>query len=219
MAYLIKHRLAIYLDSNSKSFYFSRDIIRQLRNLDKDIHIPFTYKEIPFKSTSRAELSDLAPLDYDLNIVLLPNKYHVVQIDEQAQHIVLQIGFGKKERGSYCTFTQRVRYYLRGEPLDVRWRTLFSYGTPYTKLIDISMMMDIVDIKMFSILRKQIRKLHISEKDKQTALQILSLKEMLLKRYATLEQIQERNHSINFYGKQYDSIPLRSNNDTNVSPL
>ena len=193
--------------------------MRQLRNLDKDMHVPFLYKEIPFKSTSKAELTDLAPLDHDLNIVLLPNKYHVVQVDEQAQHIVLQIGFGRKEKGSYCTFTQRVRHYLRGEPLDARWKTLFSYGTPYTKLIDISMMMDIADIKMFSILREQVRKLHIPGKDKQTALQILNLKELLLKRSATLEQLQERNHSISFYGRQYDPIPLRPDNDTDMSAL
>ncbi len=193
--------------------------MRQLRNIDKDMRIPFVYKEIPFKSTSKAELADLAPLDHDLNIVLLPNKYHVVHLDVQAQHIVLQIGFGRKEKGSYCTFTQRLRHYLRGEPLDARWKTLFSYGTPYTKLIDISTMMDIADIKMFTILREQVKKLHIPVKDRATLLHTITLKELLLKRSCTIDQLQERNHSISFYGRQYDPIPLRPDNDSNMPPL
>lgn len=217
MSYLIKHRVCFYLDSNSKNFYLTRDITRQLHNINKDTHIPFVYKEIPFTSTVKAELSDLAPLDHDLNIVLLPHKYHVVHLDVQAQHIVLQMSFGRKEKGSYCTFTQRLRHYLRGEPLDARWKTLYSYGTPYTKLIDISTMMDIVDIKMFTILREQIKKLRISVKDRSTLLYTLSLKELLLKRSCTLTQMQERNHSINFYGTQYDPISLRSKDDSVMS--
>lgn len=208
MAYLIKHRLAIYLDSNSRFFYQKPVIKRQINSLNKDLHIPYVYREAPFKDNFEVQLSDLAPLDHDLNIVLLPNRAHVVHIDLQAQHIVLQIGFGKRENGSYYTFIKRIRHYLTGEPLDIGGKALYGYAPPYVKLMDICTFLDVKNIRIFSLLRKAILNLRISVKNRYKALRILNFKKTLFFKYASLKDLQERNHSIKFRGHSYKAFTL-----------
>jgi hypothetical protein len=157
---------------------------------------------------SKLSVEDLIPLEHDLIIVLFPTYATYIDLIVHANRIILGVSFSTT-KPSIKALTARVRYYLTGNPLTVRYGSWFSEGITEVKLIDLATMLDIEDPRMFSILHKTVNRLKLPKKLKLAARKVLAHKKRLFFQSASKQQLAERNIDFTFYNKLYRQVPTR----------
>jgi len=182
MAQIIKHKVCLYLVNPDEPIYKRHYPSLAIKKF-VDAVKPDAIKQIKVKNIYRIGISDLVPLSYDFNVVVIPTSAFHFDVKIHSGHIILIVsldaGNPKYSHGIYYQSLSLIRKFLLGTPVSIAKKSLFYRLKPEGKAIIVASMTDVQSPDVLHKLYLKLCKIKLDKHMKYSIIRILSLKRKL----------------------------------------